>query len=190
MRLLYSTVLGMEIIDEAEHQIHGTVSDLLIDPDRGKILALHASSPFSPPSLVQTQDILSFGQRVHVRDAEVIGSAGEIIRLQPFLEGKRTIIHQAICTKRGMTLGKCIDLQFHPETFDIEWIFPRKFLRRGPAIPASDILEVTEDAIIVKDQGPRPEEAPVVETVPTPEVDPLISPIAGRSASYSPSSRA
>ena len=181
MHLLRSTVLGTEVIDAEDHHVQGVVADLLIDTDRGKILALLIKRPFARELLaLQEQDIISWGQRVHIRQAEVLGPLNEVVRLQPYLEDKRPIIGQRIRTKSGVKLGRCSDFQLNPETRMIEWIFPRKFFRKGLALPASDILEITPQAIIVKDQGPKGEEV-VVEEEAKPEIKPVISPALGRS---------
>src|SRR3989344_5056065 len=182
MHILHSTALGTEVIDETDHQLQGVVADLLLDPDRGKIVALLIASPLSPDLLaLQTQDIISWGQRIHIAEGERLGPPQEILRLEPFLEEKRKVLGQQIRTKSGVIMGKCADIQFNAERFNLEWIFPRKFLRKGIPLPATDILEVTEEAIIVKDQTPKEEKAPVEERVEAPKLEPVITPAPGRS---------
>ena len=183
MHLLRSTSIGTEIIDNVDHHVHGRIVDLLIDPDRGELVALLISSPASSELLtVQTSDIATWGNRVHIREPEVLGPASDIIRLQPLLDDKRTIIGQRIRTKSGASLGKCIDIQFRADTFDIEWIFPRKFFQKGLALPASEILEVTEEAIIVKDQGPKEENVEEEKEVLEIELEKAVTPTATRKA--------
>ena len=120
----------------------------------------------------------SWGQRIHIGESDILMPPQEIIRLASFLEDKRKVMGQIIQTKSGVTLGKCSDVQFDSEHFTLEWIFPRHFLRKGTPLPASDILEVTEEAIIVKDQTPKEEklEAPVEETPLIPKIEPVITP--------------
>ena len=182
MHLLHSPAIGTEVIDEADHQLQGVVAEILLDPDRGKIVALFIASPLSRDFLVlQTQDILSWGQRIHIAEAERIAPPQDILRLAPFLEEKRKMLGQRIQTKSGIVIGKCVDFQFNAERFNVEWIFPRKLLRKGIPLPATDILEVTEEAIIVKDQTPKEEKAPVEERVEAPKLEPVITPAPGRS---------
>lgn len=180
MHLLHSTALGAEIIDEVEHQIQGKVTDLVFDADRGKLLALLVRTSASPSLFaLQTQDILSWGKRIHIRDPEVLGAVSDIVRLQPFLRDRRRIIRQPIRTKGGVSLGKCADFQFTTEHFELEWIFPRRFLQKGIPLPASDIIEITDEAIIVKEQGPKEEKIPAAEETEKAKLDPLISPAPG-----------
>ena len=183
MHLLRSNALGTEVIDELDHQIQGVIRDLLIDPDRGKIVACSVQTPFAPePLLLQTQDILSWGKRVHIREKESMGPVDDMLRLQPFLQDERPLISQRIRTKGGISLGKCKDIQFNTEHFEVEWLFPRKFLRKELPLPASDILEITKEAIIVKDQTPREEKVTAEERDVAPAVESVIAPAApGRS---------
>ena len=183
MHLLRSHALGTEVIDELDHQIHGVIGDPLIDPDRGKIVAFFVKTPSSPePLLLQTQDILSWGKRVHIREPESMGPVDDMLRLQPFLQDDRPLISQRIRTKSGVTLGKCRDIQFNTEHFEVEWLFPRKFLKKALPLPASDILEITKEAIIVKDQTPREEKVSVEEGEAATAIDSVIAPAApGRS---------
>src|SRR3989344_3206979 len=192
MHLLRSAAIGTEVIDERDHQVQGVVSDIVLDADRGKLVALLIDAPASQDLLaLQVDDVISWGQRIHIREGEVLGSPQEIIRLVPFLEDKRTIIGQAIQTKSGVLLGKCSDIQFDCEHFTLEWLFPRHFLRKGTPLPASDILEVTEEAIIVKDQTPKEEKvdswgkpavspmSPLPQAVPLQRRDPQDPPLRG-----------
>lgn len=178
MHLLRSQALGTEVMDEAEHHVQGKVADLLLDADRGKVIALLVRQLFSPTLLaLQTQDILSWGARVHIREPEVLAPPEDIVRLQTTLHDRRPIIGQRIRTKEGTCVGRCVDLQFSTDHFEIEWIFPRKFLWKGTPLPASDILEITEEAIIMKDHGQREEkEFAAEERAKQPTLEPVLTP--------------
>jgi len=177
MHVLRSTAIGTEIIDSIDHHIHGRVGDILIDSDRGKIIALLVDRVgFSERHALMTQDVESWGNRVHVRDAEVMGEVSDFVRLVEHLKNRRPLVGQNIRTKSGQWMGRCADVQFRTDTFDLEWIFPRKFLRKSLPLPVSEILEVTTEAIIIKDQGPKGEEVPVKESVPETRVEPVIAP--------------
>lgn len=183
MHLLYSSTLGTDVIDNTDHQVQGHVVDLLFDVDKGKVIALFVAGAFSRDVLLlQTQDIASWGNRVHIRDIDTLGPAEDVVRLMPYLEDDRTLIRQTIQTESGAVIGKCVDVQFRTDTFAIEWIFPKRFFRKGIALPASDILEITKDAIVVKNQGPREEKERIVEQVEEVELQGVASPAAGRIA--------
>jgi sporulation protein YlmC with PRC-barrel domain len=184
MHLLRSTAIGTEVIDNIDHHIHGKVSDVLIEPDRGKIIALFVEVPGMPELMaLQTQDIASWGNRVHIRGPEVMGELDGFVRLASLLGDPRGVIGQSIRTKSGSFFGTCVDIQFRTDTFDIEWIFPRKFfILKGPALPVSDILEITSKAILIKDQGLAEEKREEGEAEPE-RLETVVTPAAGRSAS-------
>ena len=149
MHLLRSTAIGTEVIDNTNHDVHGKVASLVIDPDRGKLIALLIISSASSDLLsLQTDDIVTWGNRIHIRDTDILGPVQEVVRLQEYLTSKRTVIGQRIKTKSGTYIGKCCDVQFRTDTFDVEWIFPRRFFRKGLALPTSDILEIKDSGII------------------------------------------
>lgn len=179
MHILRSTALGTEIIDNMDHEILGYLRDILIDADRAKIVALIIRTYGSPrPYGLLTQDVVSWGNRIHVRAPEVLGELTDFIRLNSYLEqNNRRVIGQRIDTQSGQNLGRCVDVQFRTDTFDLEWIFPRRyFFFGGLALPTSEILEITPLAIIVKNQEPQGEESPVNHKEKTISLDPVISP--------------
>jgi len=174
----------MEVIDSIDHQIHGKAADIIIDPDRGKIVALLIKrTGISQYHGLMVEDIESWGNRIHIRNSDVVGEISDFLRLKPYLEDSRTFVAQPIRTQGGRTIGRCNDVQFRTDTFDLEWIFPRRFFRNGLPLPVSEILKVTPEAIIIKDQGPKKEEVPAEEPVTNP-VEPLPTPAAGLRAGF------
>jgi len=180
MHLLRSNAIGTEVIDNLDHQVHGFVYDLLVDADRGKVIALLIKRLGARDlHALLTEDIVSWGNRVHVREPDVMAEASDFIRLEQTLEDPRTLFTQPIITEQGERIGRCLNFQFRTDTFDIEWIFPRKFFFiKGPALPTSEILEVTPEAIIVKAQGPRGEEEMVEEVVEHTGLKTVVTPAA------------
>lgn len=178
MHILRSTSIGTEIIDNLDHQVQGFLLDFVVDADRGKVVALLIKRPGARElHALQAEDIASWGNRVHVRDPDVIAEKSDFIRLKTFLDDPRTLFAQSIVTERGENLGRCADFQFRTDTFDIEWIFPRKFLFiKGPALPTSEILEITPEAVIVKVQGPRGEEEAIGEALGRPDLKTVVTP--------------
>ena len=105
----------------------------------------------------------------------MLAPAEEIVRLRPLLTDKRTILHQRIVTEGGQMLGRCGDVQFDTKLFMLEWLFPRKFMRWARPIPASSIIIVRNDAIVVRDAVMLPD----IETGPS--VLETLDPLSGTS---------
>jgi sporulation protein YlmC with PRC-barrel domain len=145
MHARVSTCIGMSVVQETGGAV-GTLEGILVDPDTGKIEAWQVGG-----LLLLTMDILRFGLQVVVRSGEVLVEGEDVVRLRSLLSDPRRVIGQRMLTKSGRRLGTCRDLQFHSQSWTVEWFFPRRFFRWGIPVPAAQILEVRPDAIIVRD---------------------------------------
>ncbi len=152
MHVRLSTVLGLPILDDGSDERLGVLSSILLNPDTGVVEGLFVSQsrmPWSEVLFVSSLDVIHWGTHIRVRD-DALSPLSERFRLQQMVEEGRTILHQRIVTEEGTVLGMCRDVQFNTKLFTLEWLFPRKFLRWGRAVPASAIVEVKREAVIVK----------------------------------------
>lgn len=154
MHVRSSHVRGMPVVEESSQQLLGVLSEPLIDPDTGKIhgfFVLSALPNTEAHLFLQSIDILSWGTKVHVRDAEHLTPPHELVRFEDAFAEQRTIVGQPIRARPGrIWIGRCVDLQFDTKTLLIEWLFPQKFFWMGDPIPTTEILEVTRNAIWIK----------------------------------------
>jgi sporulation protein YlmC with PRC-barrel domain len=146
MHVRFSSCIGTPVLEEGGDTTLGLLSGILIHPDTGKIEGFLVGDLFC-----SSMDIVRWGTRVYLRDANVLAPPEDRIRLQSLLQDPRTVLGQKIRTEAGVKLGRCSDVQFNTDMMHIEWLFPRKFFRWGIALPVSDILEVTAAAIVVRD---------------------------------------
>lgn len=174
MHIRFSTAVGLQLVEETEDQPIATVSGILLHPDLGKVEGFFVRVPSffrSEELFLATLDIVHWGKRIRIRSGEVLSPAEEFVRLHPLLQEKRTILHQKIVAESGQALGVCRDVQFDTHLFLLEWIFPRKVFRWMRPIPASSIVIVREDAIIVRDAVMLPDVATGPSVLET--IDPL-----------------
>ena len=132
----------------------GTLSGIVLHPDTGVVEGFFVCTPglFERGNLfLQSVNILHWGLRVTIRHADVLSSVDDLVRLRTLIDEHRPILGQRMITESGRTLGRCSDVQFTTNDFRLEWLFPRRFLRTGIPVPASQILEVTPEAIILRD---------------------------------------
>lgn len=160
MHLKFSIALGTPVVEDESHQMIGKVSGVLLHPDTGQIVGffvLVSSGLLSTHELfVQCPDIISWGTRVHVRSADRLVPPEDVVRVTNIMSGGRTILGQNVVTERKKTLlGVCRDIQFSTRTFMLEYLFPQKMFFAGTPIPASDVVRVTETAIIVREPARR-----------------------------------
>ena len=154
MHIRLSTALGSPIVTEDMEERVGVLDGALVHPDLGRVEGVfvrvagffHSARLFLP-----SQDIRHWGHRIRILSSDVLVPLEEIVRLQAFALEGRTVLGQRIRTESGVLVGVCRDVQFETATFRLEWIFPKTFLRWQPALPASAIVEVRPDAVIVRD---------------------------------------
>lgn len=154
MHIRSSVARGTPIVDDSTQEMMGVLELPLIDPDTGKILGFFVTSSrmFQKTLFLAAADIIGWGTRVHVRSSDHVSPPEDLIRLQSAFSDQRPFLGQKIRTRRGRrSLGRCFDVQFNTRHFVLEWLFPKKFFILRSPIPASDILEVTTDAIWVRD---------------------------------------
>jgi sporulation protein YlmC with PRC-barrel domain len=154
MHLRFSMSVGTPVVEEDTGEVLGTIAGILIQPDTGKIEGFFVGIPgllTSRTLFLSGLDILRWGARVYVRDADTLSPLEEHIRLQSLIAEARPLLGQRIVTESGKGLGTCADVQFETASLVLEWLFPRKMLRWGTGLPVSQIIEVRKDAILVRD---------------------------------------
>lgn len=158
----------MLVTEDGTEEELGSLSELLINPDTGKIEGCFVAVPGffrSQQLFITVMDIVRWSTRVYVRNADALFPIEEHIRLLPLYMERRTILKQPIRTETGKFVGWCQDIQFDTRHFMVEWIFPKRFFRWGTPLPLSSIIEVRKDAIIVRDTSVREKDAKPVPTL-------------------------
>ena len=153
MHLRLSNALGTAVADRLEERVQGSLSGLLIDPDSGKIEGVYVKVRGimgSENLFCSSADILSWGKHISISSSEVLSPSEDRVRLRKLVSDPRKILGQKVIAKSGARLGRCKDIQFDTQKMRLTWIFPKR-IRWGVPIPVSDIIEVTQDAIIVRD---------------------------------------
>lgn len=182
MQRLFSTVLGLPVLDE-EGDTLGTVSGTLVDPDRGSVLGFFVT----PAELfnirqyyLSCDDILRVSTAVRVRDADRLAEPEDVVRIQPLLADPRTVLGQPVVTQeRRERLGTCADIAFDTDTFHVTWIYPRWFFLKRLPVSRDDIVEVTPAAVVVREQLKPVKQAVLQEEPSVPAVSELSAPPAG-----------
>ena len=144
------------MVSDASEQVVAFLDVPLIDPDTGRIhgfFVLPTMAGVSNVLFLQCMDILAWGTKVHVKSEDRLAPPEDLIRLASAFGDARPFLGQYIkSTDSRKTLGVCADIQFNTRHFVVEWLFPRKlFFFSGEPLPMADIVEVTKEAIWVRD---------------------------------------
>lgn len=178
MHVRLSMVLGTYVVEDQADTVLGRLSDIVLNPDTGVVVGFFVRGPglFSSPLFLSVMDIVAWGTVVHVRDEHRLCPPEDLVRLRSILADPRKVLSQRMETKKHVYLGVCQDIQFDTRQFVMEWLFPRKWLFfTGIPVAASDILEVTPKAIIIREKTsavPEKEKAEPAEEVRLPDVIP------------------
>lgn len=154
MHVRLTMCLGTPILEEGDDTFVGTLDAPVLEPDTGVIEGFFVRIP----SFLRTEmlflastDIVHWGTVIRIVDSSVLGPLSDRIRLYDLYTSGRTIVGQRIVTESKKYLGRCTDIQFDTRFLRLEWIFPRKFFWWGIALPVTEIVSITPEAIIVKD---------------------------------------
>jgi sporulation protein YlmC with PRC-barrel domain len=141
---------GMTVVDDRSGDALASVTGVFVHPDLGKIEGLFVRAG-NGDEFLAVQDITHWGTTIVVRDPDAIAPIDERVRLAALWDEGRTVLRQKIVLENGAVVGTCADVQFETDTFRLEWLFPRRWFRWGRPLPASSILEVRPDAIVVRE---------------------------------------
>jgi sporulation protein YlmC with PRC-barrel domain len=164
----------MPVREEGVREPCAAILDILIDPDRGIVEGFFVEIGLllgTEVLFLSTNDVRRFGTTVEIAHREVLGPLTERIRLQEISDSCRPVLSQRIVTESGRFIGRCRDVQFETKTFRLEWLFPRKWLRWGVALPIHDVVRIGREAIVVRDAvAPKPVEVSAEASMTLPQL--------------------
>lgn len=139
-----------------------TVSDIIIDPDNLKIAAFRLVGPEvgngEIGDLLQPKDIREYSNiGLIVDSADEFVNDDDVIKLKEVLEIGFLLEGKNVETKKGTKLGKVSTYMVNTDGFIIQQIAVRRpllksFLDPELLIGRSEIVKVTDDKIVVKDE--------------------------------------
>lgn len=154
MHVRFSSCRGLPILEDGTQDFCGWVNGIVLHPETGNVegFTVRGGGGAGGEAFLLRDDIVRWGKCVWIRSVHAIGPLEDIVRLRSVLSDPRRILGQRIRTESGKKLGVCRDIQFSTATWGLEWIFPRKWwVFWGIPIARKDIVEVTTNAIIVRD---------------------------------------
>ncbi len=168
MEKLYSHILGTPVMEDDEIRPLTTVKDVVMDPDRGMLLALVVD--VSRNMVIAPIDILSWGRAIRIHNGGVIIEGEEVVRIAEVLKRGISIFHNKVFTEEGVYLGRVFDFSLDNKSLSLNNLYIQKTFMGiirldSRIIPAKEIVEITSEKIIVKsDMKVIKEEAAAVST--------------------------
>ena len=155
MQVRASAIRGMPIVEESTMQRVAVLDAPLIHPDTGAIEGFFVLGeiPEVPGiAFLAAIDIVAWGTSLHIRSTDCLAPPEDLVRMRTRFDDPRHVLRQPVRIQGTMTLvGVCADVQFDTRKMVLQWIFPRRFFLYRRPISVTEIVEVTPDAIIVRD---------------------------------------
>jgi len=183
-----SNLIGRPILCLETKSAVASILDVVCDPDNGRVIAFKIASSFlAKPKIVSCKDIIEIRSDCLIITKEsAMVEPKEILKVNDILKKNLKILGNWVRTKSGRWLGKIEDLLIDSSTLALIKIYVKGSvlnigfkpflgtLRENQIITADNILEVTANAVIVKNdilvkkKVAKKEEKKVKATVPEP----------------------
>ncbi len=136
----------------------GTVEDIVIDPENGKILCFIVNTGlFKTVKIIAPDDLIGWENEFLISQmAANLLEKKEIIRANDLIEQKLKIIEQKVVNQQMRTIGRVSDVTINLETFQLNRlaveINPLKGIMESERlIPWDKIIKITKKFIMVKE---------------------------------------
>lgn len=131
--------------------------DIIMNPNNLKVEGLYCEDRFNKElKVLLTQDIREIiSKGLIVDDYEVLAEQEELIRLQDVIDLQFELIGKTVITNKKRRLGKVADFSLDNTSFYVQKLYVSQSMLRklggSLSIDRSEIIEVTDKKIVVKD---------------------------------------
>lgn len=160
MLVYYSKLSNFPILSVQDSGRIATIVKPIIDPDDLKIIAFRVYGAVGEDggNILDAHSIREYsnlGVVIDSRDEFI--KDNDVVKIKNVLELNFDIIGLKVITKKGTNLGKIIDYTVTSDDFSLKQLIVKRptlksFWDPELTIPRSEIVEVTDDRIIVKDE--------------------------------------
>lgn len=154
-----SKLLGAPILSMQSASSIGQISAFIVDPDSLKIIAFFVSGPLvKNANILVAKSIREYSKYGCVIDSiDELTEKDDVIKVSKIIDLNFNLTGLKVETKKSTKLGKIIDFTVTPDDFAVQQIIVKRplvksFLDPELTIPRSEIVEVTDYKIIVKNE--------------------------------------
>ena len=155
-----SKLLNLPILSVQDSGKIAAVSTTIVDPDSLKIIAFRVYGALGADGgnildARSVREYSDFGLVIDSADEFILDS--DVVKIEKVLRLNFSLIGLKVETKKGSKLGRVIDFTVTEDNFSVQQIIVRRpaiksFLDAELVIPRSEIIEVTDYKIIVRDE--------------------------------------
>lgn len=159
--LIYSSrLIGTPILSMQSAGPIGTITAPIVDPNSLKILAFYVAGPLirNGANILDVKSIREYSSYGCVIDAiDELVTKDDVIKISKIIDLNFFLTDLKVETKKGTKLGKVSDFTVTDTDFTIQQIVVKRplvksFLDPELTIPRSEIVEITDYKVIVKDE--------------------------------------
>lgn len=158
MLIYESSLIGTPILSLQASGPIGRVSSVIIDPNGLKIIAFRIDGPHPSTNLLEVSSVREHSSLGMVIDSidELVGR-DDVVRLQQVLDLNFDLLTLKVESKKGTKLGHIIDYTVTSEDYTVQQLIVRRpalkaLMDPELTIPRSEIIEVTDYKVIVRDE--------------------------------------
>lgn len=160
MLVYRSRLIGTPVLSIQAGGAIASLSDPIVDPDNLKILGFFLSNSAANAinNILDISSIREYSQYgVVVDNADEFVDREDVIKIKKVLDLNFNLIGLKVETKKGTNLGKIIDFTATSDDFTIQQIIVKRptfksFIDPELTIHRREIVEITDDKVIVKDE--------------------------------------
>lgn len=155
-----SKLLNLPILSVQDSGKIAAISTTIVDPDSLKIIAFRVYGALGADGgnildARSVREYSDFGLVIDSADEFILDS--DVVKIEKVLRLNFSLISLKVETKKGSKLGRVIDFTVTEDNFSVQQIIVRRptiksFLDAELVIPRSEIVEITDYKIIVRDE--------------------------------------
>ena len=159
MLITNSHLQGTPVLSVQAGEPIGYLDAAIIDPDSLKISAFRVhGAPDRSTDILDVQSIREYSNLgVVIDDIDELVGHDDVIRIKNVLDLNFSLLNLKVETKKGSKLGHVIDFTVTPDDFIVQQLIVKRpvvksFLDSELTIPRTEIVEITDYKVIVKDE--------------------------------------
>lgn len=160
MLVYHSRLIGAPVLSVQAGGAVAKLSDPIVNPDNLKILGFFLAGPMvdATNNILDASSIREYSNYGAVVDnADEFVSREDVVKIKKILALNFDLIGLKVETKKGTHLGKIIDFTATSDNFAIQQIIVKRptfksFIDPELTIHRREIVEITDDKVIVKDE--------------------------------------
>ena len=138
-----------------------TISSSIIDPNSLKIIAFRVAGPLvrkSPANILAASSVREYSTFGCVIDSiDELVTEDDVIKIRDVIALNFDLVGLKVETKHGSRLGKILDYTVTSDNFSVQQLVVKRPIRKSfldpeLIIPRSEIVEITDYKVIVKDE--------------------------------------